>query len=123
MSKDTPTKEPFRGDSVALAQHASATVARALVKQVYRPSQPTSAIEWDELLRHLVRGPGGDWELGLIRASRSTDSYVQPRVEDVLPKIRIPVLDPTARGKLDRLRNGTTNTSWETYYRGFESDP
>jgi hypothetical protein len=129
MSKDSASKQPLRQDAVALAAHASATIATLLLRRVESRTPASQGIDWGAVLRFLVRypkHPSPRWEEQLIIAVRNGGSqFRQPDVDKIADQPRFPLLGPAAPGaaELERLRNGDTRQKLEAYYAALESDP
>jgi hypothetical protein len=129
LSKDSPSKQPFRADAVALAAHASAGVATTLVRRLENPVPVAQGIDWDAVLRFYVRfpkHPSGRWEEQLITMLRQAGpNFKQPDVDDLAEQPTFPLLGPPggAQAKLEQRRAGKLRARFEEYYRSFETDP
>jgi hypothetical protein len=127
MSKDSRTKEPLRPEAVALAKHASASIATTLLDRVHSITPVTEGIDWDTLVRFFIRGPvpiPETWEGELWYRSRTSSGFEQPHVTSVGQQPEFALLSPTFGGaKLAARRAGRTQADLEAYYRRFESDP
>jgi hypothetical protein len=124
MSKDATSKEPLRAAAVALAKHASASIAVRFLSSVTQPAAAANAgLDWDAELRSFIRGvtPGG-WETDLL-AAVSQPNFRQPDVGS-LPHQPAqaaslgPANDPN---RLAARRGLTTTHDLETYYKSLES--
>ena len=128
MSKDSTDKEPMRPHAVALAKHASASVALLFLTRVTGPALITEGLDWDTLLRFFVRGApngptNGPWESELFQRLRA-GGFSQPAVTAVSQQPNFGLLGPSAgAAKLAARRTGTTKADLEAFYRRFESDP
>ena len=129
LSKDSRSKQPFLEDAVALAKHASASVATMLIRRLESGAPTVQGVDWDAVLRFFVRFPefpSGRWEEELIwRLRAAGDDFKQPDVDDVVDQPKFPLLGPPGPGaeKLAQRRAGTLRLKLEQYYRSFESDP
>ena len=123
MSKDATSKEPLRPEAVALAKHASATVARRLLTRVARPGPTNEGVDWDAELRYFVRGPlRGGWESEILAALQGARRFDQPDVTSVRDQPQFPLLVPTRNPqRLAARRVGGATARLEGYYRGMES--
>jgi hypothetical protein len=127
MAKDTPTKEPFRPEAVALAKHASASIALQLMSRVTVPTNDFSrGTDWDTVLRHYLRFPlggSGRWEEFLISRLQQQPQSAQPDVSAVPDRANYSLLGPDLQpDKLAARRSGRTTNQLEEYYRSLELD-
>lgn len=124
MSKDATSKEPLRAAAVALAKHASASIAVRFLSSVTQPAAAANAgLDWDAELRSFVRGvtPGG-WETDLLTAL-SQPNFHQPDVGSLQHQPAQaaslgPANDPN---RLAARRGLATTHDLETYYKSLES--
>lgn len=129
MSKDSTTKQPLREDALALAMHASASIATMLLRRVYSPTPLNQGIDWEAVLRFFIRypkHPSQRWEEQLIIAVRNSGGrFQQPDVDKIADQPRFPLLGVRGAGAetLKQRRNGDTRAKLEGYYQGQESDP
>jgi len=122
LSKDSPAKEPFRPDSVALAKHASASVALHLADRLAKTTDDKFGVDWDTVLRHYVRFPefgSSTWEEFVL--NQSDGSAGQPTWAGVPDRANYSLLGPSLQpDKLAARRAGTTTSQLEAYYGQFE---
>lgn len=75
MAKDSESSEPLRSQAVALAKHASASVATLLLERVLTGPDASQGLDWDELLRFYLRYPDpgatGWWDEVFDRADEA----------------------------------------------------
>lgn len=122
MSKDATSKEPLRAQAVALAKHASASIALRFLSSVTQPAAANEGVDWDAELRFFVRGvtPGG-WETELLTAV-SQPHFQQPDVGDLRDQLHSVPLGPARDpARLAARRALTTTHQLEDYYRSLES--
>jgi hypothetical protein len=116
MSKDAKNKDPLRAEAVALAKHASASIAVRFLSSVTR-SDPAEdeAVDWDAELQFFVRGvvPDG-WETELMKRIRRRNFH-QPDVDDLDHQPQ-PAWKP-----LEAPHTLTTTAKLEAYYRSLDS--
>jgi hypothetical protein len=122
MSKDTTSKEPLRAEAVALAKHASASIAVRFLSSVIRPAPVSEGEDWDAALQFFVRGVVlGGWETELLDAVRQ-DSFQQPDVGRLHNQPQQTVLGPRKDPSRLAARRATyTTAQLEAYYRSLES--
>jgi hypothetical protein len=123
MSKDATSKEPLRAEAVALAKHASASIAVQFLSSVTQPVPAASeGVDWDAELQFFVRGvvPGG-WETELLTAV-SQPAFRQPDVGLLRDQPQPALLGPHRDvNRLAARRVATTTAQLEAYYRSLES--
>jgi hypothetical protein len=122
MSKDTTSKEPLRAEAVALAKHASASIAVRFLSSVIHPAPVREGEDWDAALQFFVLGvvPGG-WETELLDAVRQ-NSFQQPDVGRLHNQPQQTVLGPRKDpSRLAARRAARTTAQLEAYYRSLES--
>jgi hypothetical protein len=129
LSKDSPEKEPFREDALALAKHASAGVATVLARRLQVRYPPNVGIDWLDVLRFFMRFPRYPslrWEEELIAGVRAAGSgkFKQPAVSALRDQALVTLLGPPRRLEdLIARRAGKLRTELENEYRSFESNP
>jgi hypothetical protein len=128
LAKDSSDREPFRAEAVALAKHASASVALHLLRRI---TSRTWGTDWDKVLHHYLRAPRAGshrWEEYLIRRLQTG---TEPQPADVL---RVPdqaTYPDAAEQKFTERRSGgaaarsvhpgpSARTRLEKYYQLFE---
>jgi hypothetical protein len=123
MSKDATSKEPLRAEAVALAKHASASIAVRFLSAVTQPAPPAGeGVDWDAQLQFFVRGvvPGG-WETELLDAV-GQPAFRQPDVNHLRDQPQGALLGPHRdANRLAARRAATTTAQLEAYYRSLES--
>jgi hypothetical protein len=115
MSKDTKTKDPLRVEAVALAKHASASIAVRFLSSVTRPDPADNeAVDWDAELQFFIRGvvPDG-WETELMKLVRQ-DNFHQPDIRRLKKQPR------HGWKPLKAPRTLTATAKLEAYYRSLE---
>ena len=123
MAKDATSKEPLREEAVALAKHASASIAVKFLSSVTRSPAPVGeGVDWDAALAFFVRDvvPAG-WETELMTAVRQP-GFRQPDVTAPHDQPHYALLGP--QNDPDRLaarRGHPMTTRLEDYYRSLES--
>jgi len=123
MSKDATSKEPLRAEAVALAKHASASIAVRFFSSVTQPAPAANeGVDWDAELQFFVRGvvPGG-WETELLTAV-SQPAFHQPDVGRLRDQPQPALLGPRRdANRLAARRAATTTAQLQAYYRSLES--
>jgi hypothetical protein len=127
LSKDADEKEPLREDAVALAKHASASVATVLARRLtdLTPIPLDVGIDWLAVLRFFMRFPKNGsrhWEEELLdRMRKGGTGFKQPDVDALADQPSVPFLGPPyLQEVLEQRRSGKLRTELEAYYREFE---
>jgi hypothetical protein len=121
LAKDDKREVPLRATAVALAKHASASVAVLMAKRVNdTKSDERKGLDWDSILHHFLRCPNTgpqSWETSII----SSLPGPTPEVDAVPDRPNHRMLGPDFRPeKLKALREGTKRKELEGYYQKLE---
>jgi hypothetical protein len=122
MSKDATNKEPLRAEAVALAKHASASIAVRFLSSVTQPAPSArEGVDWDAQLQFFVRGvvPGG-WETELLTAV-CRPGFQQPDIGHLQDQPQPMLMGPSRdANRLAARRAALTTAQLEAYYRSLE---
>jgi hypothetical protein len=125
LSKDSPDKDPFRAEAVALASYASAGVATALLRRIESNAPITQGVNWDAVLHFYLRfpkHPSWNWEEELVAILRRDRSrFKQPDVGALKDQAKFPLLGPNNDPqRLFQRRTGVQREALEAFYRHLE---
>jgi len=125
LSKDSPDKDPFRAEAVALASYASAGVATALLRRIESTAPITQGVNWDAVLHFYLRfpkHPSWNWEEELVAILRRDGSrFKQPDVGTLKDQAKFPLLGPkNDPQRLFQRRTGVQRAALEASYRYLE---
>lgn len=123
LSKDAKEKQPLRDYVMALAKHASTSLALLMAQRVNQDQNPAHGLDWLSIVRYFMRFPNRSpqsWEAQIITSIDENSNLPAP--SDVLDRPNFRILGPDSRfDELQARRNGTTTSMLEKRYQQLES--
>lgn len=118
LSKDTPKSQPLHEDSEVLGKFASLAVVRLLLTEINENRDSGTGLDWDRILRHLIRFPSArptTWETQALKYFRQ--SGVNPNYQDIYDRPEYPIISVFHQDqRLLQRRNGKRREEMEMMY-------